>query len=329
MEATLNKNFAHAVANGFTNLPNKIFMMYADGLLSPSELITLIYVQMLNNFREHRTSRKQLESVLRMNRETISKMLKSLCEKGFIEIEQVGKFIIIHSNIVVKTETVIELKTKEQRKQELENDTSIETDENEPAPMLDTLHAPMLDTLPAPQTDTIEIRCRNNIRSNMYIKEGQCVEERDNNSSKESFDTHSYNFNQINQDFPYPKDILAIKRKWVEVGLRYEPTEWEFSNLRQIAEEVCKHPCNTIDVLNCIQAYSENFKDPDSIYKFNHSISSFFGSKGSWKIFLRGNYTKGQFSKSNKVEQKTPEQLKAELDEREALFLKRRENDYV
>ncbi len=139
----------------------------------------------------------------------------------------------------------------------------------------------------AENSPVVSLYLNRSINSNTYIKDEHSVKEQD-------FDTHFY------ESFKYPKDIMKIKSKWVELGLDYEQTPWELNNLRQIAEEICKHPCNTIDVLEAIEAYSSEFKDTDSIYKFKHSITSFFGSKGAWKSFLRGAYIKGQYSKTKK-----------------------------
>jgi len=174
------KSFSDKVKNGFTILPNPIFFLLSEGVISHAELIILIYVQMLNNFRRHKTSRSQLEKVLKMKRETISKNLDLLVSKNLIEIEPSGKFIIIHSNIEIEGENKIVIKSQKDQKDEFDKDADGAEPDHigtiSPAPQTDrSTHqnnqpAPQTDRLPAPQTDRLHDRSRGMIEVNIEKK---------------------------------------------------------------------------------------------------------------------------------------------------------------
>lgn len=158
-------SFMDKVRNGFTMSPNHVMFLFFDGIISKNEYVLLSYIMMMNNFKRHKTSFRQLEKLMHTNRETISINLKTLVEKKLVEVEQCDKFIVIHSNITIER-VDIALKTQSDQAKEFEDyDPDIETDRPlNPASEVGSL-APKSRQSLAPKSRHIEIRCKNNIEN--------------------------------------------------------------------------------------------------------------------------------------------------------------------
>ena len=165
-------SFLEKVKSGYTHFDNIIFFMMTDGVITHSEFIFMMYVLMLNKFRKHKTSRNQLEKVLRMKRETISQIIKSLELKKLIEIETIDKFIIIHSNIEIERTATVTIKTQEEQTQEFDKyDPDAQTDLPPRGASKPTTPAPQTDRSPAPLGGNIELRYINKIENKDITRE--------------------------------------------------------------------------------------------------------------------------------------------------------------
>jgi hypothetical protein len=298
-------SFYESLEKGYSLVPNKIFSYKRNGILTEYDILLLIAIMSLGNFRNHKTSRVQLAKFCGLNRKTINDSMNKLLKLKLIDLESHGVFIKVFSNIMPEVEI------KKIQKDEFK-DENIKLDQSELDD--DNLTATRSCTCPphghVPDRQTVNKELSIEINKEIYIKDEQSVKESKEEPKQSCFDTHLTNSNLIDRDKDlYDKDILKIRDEWIRLGLRYESTSWEFQNLRLIAEEVCKHPCSTLDILDAIGAYSSELKDKDSIYTYQHSITSFFGSKGAWKQFLKGHYFKGIFSRKRTGIQKTEEEL--------------------
>ena len=110
--------FLEKIESGHTTFDNVLYFMMSRKEITVSEYLFMMYVLMLNNFRRHRTSARQLEKVVPLSRETISSVIKSLEAKAMIEIEPAGKFMIIHSNLEIIRTAKISIKSQKQQEKE-------------------------------------------------------------------------------------------------------------------------------------------------------------------------------------------------------------------
>lgn len=166
-------NFMDKVKSGFTTTSNAIDFLFFEGQIEKYEYLLLRIILVFNFAKKRKVSIKQLSKLTRIHRDTISKNIVLLVEKGLIEIESIGKYIIIQSKIIIENSPKIILKSVEDA--EREEKELIESEEIEPDEEIETCtnlgtNMPKFRHTTCTNLGTIELKNRNkNIKDNNIV----------------------------------------------------------------------------------------------------------------------------------------------------------------